>query len=48
MILDRKYYERKDFDSKKTEDILGGEEAWKYVDQTEGETSLNTFVALCD
>jgi len=37
MVLDKKYYDRKDFEFKKAEDVLGGEEAWKNVERTAGE-----------
>ena len=36
MVLDRRYYERKDFEFKNTEDVLGGAGAWENVDKTEG------------
>ena len=39
MVLDRRYYERKDFEFKDTEDVLGGAEAWKNVDKTDGKCS---------
>ncbi|KAI7160836.1 hypothetical protein KC343_g14665 [Hortaea werneckii] len=35
MILDRKYYERKNMDLKGAEDVLGGADSWKNVDQAE-------------
>ncbi|KAF2717486.1 DNA-directed RNA polymeras-like protein III subunit RPC10 [Polychaeton citri CBS 116435] len=34
MILDRRYYERKDMEHGKIEDILGGADSWKNVDKT--------------
>jgi DNA-directed RNA polymerase III subunit RPC11 len=37
MILDKKYYDRKTFEFKKAEDVLGGEESWKNVERTTGE-----------
>lgn len=37
MVLDRRYYERKTMKLKAVEDILGGADSWKNVDQTEGE-----------
>jgi DNA-directed RNA polymerase III subunit RPC11 len=36
MILDRKYYERKNMDLKQSEDVLGGADSWKNVDKTQG------------
>ena len=36
MILDRRYYERKNMETKGAEDVLGGAESWKNVDKTEG------------
>ncbi|RMZ19264.1 hypothetical protein D0859_16744 [Hortaea werneckii] len=38
MILDRKYYERKNMDLKGAEDVLGGADSWKNVDQAESFT----------
>jgi len=37
MVLDRRYYERKDFDLKaaeSAEEVLGGAESWKNVDRS--------------
>ncbi|RMY44404.1 hypothetical protein D0863_16222 [Hortaea werneckii] len=45
MILDRKYYERKNMDLKGAEDVLGGADSWKNVDQAES-TSLLLFLPL--
>lgn len=36
MILDRRYYERKNFELKATEDVLGGAQSWENVDKTTG------------
>ena len=36
MVLDRRYYERKDMQLKAAEDVLGGTESWKNVDKTDG------------
>ena len=36
MVLDQKYYERKTFEFKHSEDVLGGAESWKNVDATDG------------
>ena len=36
MVLDRRWYERREFEFKRTEDVLGGAESWKNVDTTEG------------
>ena len=36
MVLDRRYYERRNFDLKPVDDVMGGEESWKNVDKTEG------------
>lgn len=36
MILDRRYYERKNMETKGAEDVLGGADSWKNVDKTEG------------
>lgn len=36
MLLDRRYYERKDMPLKAAEDVLGGSESWANVDRTEG------------
>ncbi|KAK3723580.1 RNA polymerase III C11 subunit [Vermiconidia calcicola] len=35
MVLDRRYYERKDFEFKKADSVLGGADSWKNVDKTE-------------
>ncbi|RMY81306.1 hypothetical protein D0861_08362 [Hortaea werneckii] len=40
MILDRKYYERKNMDLKGAEDVLGGADSWKNVDQAESTSFL--------
>lgn len=40
MILDRRYYERKNMETKGAEDVLGGADSWKNVDKTEGENAL--------
>lgn len=40
MILDRRYYERKNMETKGAEDVLGGADSWKNVDKTEGEHTL--------
>ena len=40
MILDRRYYERKNMETKGAEDVLGGADSWKNVDKTEGEHVL--------
>lgn len=36
MVLDQRYFERKEFNSKEIEDVLGGEDSWKNVDKTSG------------
>ncbi|KXT07325.1 hypothetical protein AC578_508 [Pseudocercospora eumusae] len=35
MVLDRRYYERKNMNLKAVDDILGGADSWKNVDKTE-------------
>ncbi|KAK5018685.1 hypothetical protein BJ546DRAFT_999818 [Cryomyces antarcticus] len=35
MVLDRRYYERKNMKRKEVEDVLGGEESWANVNTTE-------------
>ena len=40
MILDRRYYERKNMETKGAEDVLGGADSWKNVDKTDGEHAL--------
>ncbi|KAL1589507.1 hypothetical protein WHR41_01645 [Cladosporium halotolerans] len=35
MILDRRYYERKNMETKAADDVLGGADSWKNVDKTE-------------
>lgn len=40
MILDRRYYERKNMDVKAAEDVLGGADSWKNVDKTEGKWNV--------
>ncbi|CAK4028934.1 DNA-directed RNA polymerase III subunit RPC10 [Lecanosticta acicola] len=35
MVLDRRYYERKNQNLKKVDDILGGADSWQNVDQTD-------------
>lgn len=40
MILDRRYYERKNMETKGAEDVLGGADSWKNVDKTEGKHAL--------
>ncbi|KAF2484216.1 DNA-directed RNA polymerase III subunit RPC10 [Neohortaea acidophila] len=34
MLLDRRYFERKTFESKAIEDVLGGADSWANVDKT--------------
>lgn len=36
MVLDHRYYERRNMVSKAPEDVLGGKDSWKNVDKTEG------------
>ena len=43
MILDRRYYERKNMETKGAEDVLGGADSWKNVDKTEG---MRKFLVL--
>ncbi|TKA71420.1 hypothetical protein B0A49_03933 [Cryomyces minteri] len=38
MVLDRRYYERKNMKRKEVEDVLGGEESWANVNTTEGQS----------
>lgn len=40
MVLDRRYYERKNMTLKEVPDILGGADSWKNVDKAEGEFLL--------
>ena len=40
MILDRRYYERKNMQLKEAEDVLGGADSWKNVDKTESEQNF--------
>jgi len=40
MVLDRRYFERKDMSLKAAEDVLGGKDSWKNVDKTEGALSF--------
>ena len=47
MVLDRRYYERKEFEFKNTEDVLGGAEAWANVDKTESKLNLCTSLTSC-
>ncbi|WPG98508.1 hypothetical protein R9X50_00129900 [Acrodontium crateriforme] len=35
MVLDRRYYERREMELKATEDVMGGADSWKNVDKTE-------------
>lgn len=44
MILDRRYYERKNMETKGAEDVLGGADSWKNVDKTEGERNFLCIV----
>lgn len=37
MVLNQRYYERKNMNIKPVDDILGGADSWKNVDKTEGE-----------
>jgi DNA-directed RNA polymerase III subunit RPC11 len=39
MILQGRYYDRKDFELKAAEEVLGGAESWKYADKTDGKYS---------
>ena len=41
MILDRRYYERKNFEPTATEDVLGGAQSWETVDKTTGKFCLH-------
>lgn len=43
MILDRRYYERKNMETKAADDVLGGADSWKNVDKTEGGSSRLTI-----
>ncbi|KAK7547113.1 hypothetical protein IWX49DRAFT_107395 [Phyllosticta citricarpa] len=36
-VLDRRYFERKQMKRKEVEDVLGGKDAWKNVDQTDAQ-----------
>lgn len=45
MILDRRYYERKNMETKAAEDVLGGADSWKNVDKTEGKWLLSAIVS---
>jgi DNA-directed RNA polymerase III subunit RPC11 len=45
MVLDRRYYERKNMTLKPVEDILGGADSWKNVDKTEGEFFITIAVS---
>ena len=40
MILDRAYFERREFEAQKTDDVLGGESVWDDVDRTDGKFKL--------
>lgn len=44
MVLDRRYYERKNMKLKDVGDILGGADSWKNVDQTEGTSDFEFCV----
>jgi len=44
MILDRRYYERKNMETKGAEDVLGGADSWKNVDKTEGIWKLDELL----
>jgi hypothetical protein len=44
MILDRRYYERKNMETKGAEDVLGGADSWKNVDKTEGRRRLHVLL----
>lgn len=46
MMLDRRYYERKDMKQKVVEDVLGGAESWKNVDKTEGKAVFPLLICL--
>lgn len=47
MVLDRRYYERKNMKLKDVGDILGGADSWKNVDQTEGMFLSFTYELMC-
>lgn len=36
MLLDQPFFERKTFENKGVEEVLGGEDSWRNVDKTEG------------
>lgn len=42
-VINKRYYERKYMKRKEAEDILGGKDAWKNVDQTDGMTVLRNM-----
>lgn len=44
-IIDKRYYERKELKGKEVEDIIGGKDAWKNADKTEGMTTLQSSSA---
>ena len=45
MVLDRRYYERKTYDSNKTtEDVLGGAASWEGVDKIAGMYSVFSYL----
>ena len=44
MILDRRYFERKNMETKGAEDVLGGADSWKNVDKTEGRREYHTLL----
>ena len=40
MLLDKAYYERREFEAPKTDDVLGGESVWEDVDRTDGKLNF--------
>ena len=47
MLLDRRYYERRNFDRSKVEaaeDVLGGEGSWENVDRSMGTSDSHCLV----
>lgn len=46
MLLTQPFFERKTFENKSVEEVLGGEGSWKNVDRAEGESFPDPFFFL--
>jgi len=43
-VINKRYFERKYMKKKEVEDILGGKDAWKNVDKTQGASAMPSYM----